>query len=1165
MRTRHPNRSTLRSSRSVLSGATLASSMLAFALGIVVDSPPLRAAADIWMQDTPADTGIEPNPDTGPMWVSQDIWVRRSPDPSWQPFPFTASSPPWTPLPHQNPEYRLPRLSVPNWVYVRVRNGGDTATTGTERLRLYWAKASTGLNWPAQWVDYVASNCGPSKLYGGEVTKPRKNAATATPAERAAYIAALQQIDSNALYQFGDGISYWDKQDHVHQLAPLHLTPGFLPWHREFINRYEILLQEADPTVQLLYWDWETDPGNSSGVDLFTTSFLGNSGRGFATGQRVGTPFGSFDANLNCNLARDGESFPSLTSDCTINGNNWTLPPPVIHRRTATGSPGISSSNATLLAQSNYGSGTTGLAYLLEYNAHNPSHTFFGLGSTVGANMEFVGSAAEDPVFFLLHTNCDRIWAQWQRNVTQLGRIEPTTAYGTSSAHATITGNLQPWAGGSAIYPWTGAGGEIVVKVPKDLSIVSPPVYDTAPLFVPVLQPGQAVVMQIPWYPPNPADFSCFSDMGHVCLLARVETSTSSPFGMATLEGTSVNTNTRNNDNIVWKNVTVVDDFAGALGIASVLIRNPARTLARTRLLFRVPRDQRFVAFSEFGRFTVDLGELGRLWEAAQGRSQGIERLGDGRVEVFGDEAFIDGIPLEPGATYSVDTRFELDRDYPPPAGRVAAWDLIQVGTPDDPNEIVGGQRFTLDFNQLTLVPKGSVWKYETDPARVDGARWRLPGYADRDWREGRAELGYGDDPATVVVDAADGAARPFTVFFRHEFTVEDPAILRDLFVNLQRDDGAIVWLNGEEVHRVNLQPGEPDPRARATREVRGAAESACFPIDISQFLGLLRPGRNLLAVELHQFSQNGQNDEDASFDLELASNRGRRGNAPVVTLLSPAAGALAKTGVPVRVVADALDVDGDLAAVAFFVDDELLAEVEAAPFEVEWRQPRAGMRVVRALAIDASGETSEDSRRVLVVDNLPPSVTIVAPANDAMIAAGADVEVRAIADDPDGVITRVRFVARPADPFEAEETDLGIDDSAPYSASLAGLPAGFWHLKAMVRDDGGIEAISRLVHIHVEAVDGTRFLRSDSNCDGNQDLSDAVATLNWQFQGGLAPCCLDAADANDDGGTDLSDAVYHLSFLFQGGPAPPPPFPLCGLDPTDDRLGCANYRCPTP
>ena len=34
---------------------------------------------DLWAQDTPSDVGEEPNPDIGPMRISQDIWVRNFP------------------------------------------------------------------------------------------------------------------------------------------------------------------------------------------------------------------------------------------------------------------------------------------------------------------------------------------------------------------------------------------------------------------------------------------------------------------------------------------------------------------------------------------------------------------------------------------------------------------------------------------------------------------------------------------------------------------------------------------------------------------------------------------------------------------------------------------------------------------------------------------------------------------------------------------------------------------------------------------------------------------------------------------------------------------------------------------------------------------------------
>jgi hypothetical protein len=47
-----------------------------------------QTSPDLYIKDTPLDVGNEPNGDPGPMWVTEDIWVRNQPDPGYQPFPF---------------------------------------------------------------------------------------------------------------------------------------------------------------------------------------------------------------------------------------------------------------------------------------------------------------------------------------------------------------------------------------------------------------------------------------------------------------------------------------------------------------------------------------------------------------------------------------------------------------------------------------------------------------------------------------------------------------------------------------------------------------------------------------------------------------------------------------------------------------------------------------------------------------------------------------------------------------------------------------------------------------------------------------------------------------------------------------------------------------------
>jgi photosystem II stability/assembly factor-like uncharacterized protein len=96
---------------------------------------------DLWMKDTPEDIGNEPNTESPRFWKSQDIWVRNN-----QP---TAGS--VNPI-HQNP---MPG-GDPNYVYVRVQNRGCAGIQqGT--LTVYWAKASSGLSFPAPWDGSVTS------------------------------------------------------------------------------------------------------------------------------------------------------------------------------------------------------------------------------------------------------------------------------------------------------------------------------------------------------------------------------------------------------------------------------------------------------------------------------------------------------------------------------------------------------------------------------------------------------------------------------------------------------------------------------------------------------------------------------------------------------------------------------------------------------------------------------------------------------------------------------------------------------------------------------------------------------------------------------------------------------------------------------------------------
>ena len=91
-------------------------------------------------------------------------------------------------------------------------------------------------------------------------------------------------------------------------------------------------------------------------------------------------------------------------------------------------------------------------------------------------------------------------------------------------------------------------------------------------------------------------------------------------------------------------------------------------------------------------------------------------------------------------------------------------------------------------------------------------------------------------------------------------------------------------------------------------------------------------------------------------------------------------------------------------------------------------------------------------------------------------------------------------------------------------------------------------------------------FVRGDVDGNGPLEITDAVQIIGFLYLNDPVTLgCADAADVNDDSGLDISDAVYLLAALFLGGSQIPPPYPDCGVDPTDDALPCESATCETP
>lgn len=228
---------------------------------------------------------------------------------------------------------------------------------------------------------------------------------------------------------------------------------------------------------------------------------------------------------------------------------------------------------------------------------------------------------------------------------------------------------------------------------------------------------GDSVVVAMPWSPPNPADYSMFgADQGHFCLLARIETSDTSPFGMTSPETTDLNDNVRSNNNIAWKNITVVDDEPGGGRFGSMLVGGWAPEASKARLEFTTsdPPGRRFF---DWGYVVVYPDEsLWAQWKEAGEGGNGLEMCLDDGIVLRRPGATMEGLRLGPEQLHNIDVQF-IPRTRRPRFSALLSLHVSQW-TGDT---LVGG----VTFDVPVFADSGSIAVGCGTTRRWDGVTWR--------------------------------------------------------------------------------------------------------------------------------------------------------------------------------------------------------------------------------------------------------------------------------------------------------------------------------------------------------------------------------------------------------------------------------------------------------
>jgi hypothetical protein len=359
-----------------------------------------------------------------------------------------------------------------------------------------------------------------------------------------------------------------------------------------------------------------------------------------------------------------------------------------------------------------------------------------------------------------------------------------------------------------------------------------------------------------------------------------------------------------------------------------------------------------------------------------------------------------------------------------------------------------------------TLVSRGATWKYLDDGSN-QGTAWKESAFDDSAWASGPAKLGYADTPMTVLRQGPDGmtsTSKYITYYFRRTFTLSGAAAVQQLNMNVLRDDGAVIYINGTEVARQNMPAGAVNHLTESSTIVSGADETTFF-LSTANPLPVLNEGLNVIAVEIHQRDSASS---DLSFDMDLIS-LSPPGPPPAVAITAPANNAMFSAPASINITADATDSDGTVTKVEFFNGATKLGETSDAPYSFAWNGVAQGTYTLTAVATDNNAQTTTSVPINITVSpplTTPPTVSITSPADGANFIAPATITINANASDSDGTVTKVEF-------FQGT-TKLGETSNAPYTFTWNNVPVGTYTLIAKATDDMTASTTSSAVTVNV-------------------------------------------------------------------------------------------------
>lgn len=172
-------------------------------------------------------------------------------------------------------------------------------------------------------------------------------------------------------------------------------------------------------------------------------------------------------------------------------------------------------------------------------------------------------------------------------------------------------------------------------------------------------------------------------------------------------------------------------------------------------------------------------------------------------------------------------------------------------------------------FGQTKIITTGDEWQYyDNESAPLES--WKEYTSSTDHWKKGISPLGYGHNIVKTNISFGDNSKDKYiTSYFKKTFVIRDPYDYFIYRLNVQRDDGIVVYLNGNEVMRDNMPEGVITHSSTASALIFSSSKekkihTLLLPPD--SFIN----GVNTISASVHQARKTSS---DCIFNLELVGD----------------------------------------------------------------------------------------------------------------------------------------------------------------------------------------------------------------------------------------------------------------------------------------------------